>query len=410
MSPFRTRAVVTSLCVVGAISTAGCGTDPETTTVVCTDFRAGADLSRSTFGVTGDLQRPYGAFAQAAGDLASVANQMLRDVGAACQGLALELGASAVDPRVLGKAEPEAVRAWCEIAAEQFTAARASLAAGGTELVVQVVVPKCSADTLYQLACEEMCRADSTCIEVRAEDRCPVDAREGICMSTCSGACTGSEMAPVACTTKCTGVCFGTCGTDEDAIDCTAGCACTAACTGSCTASCEAPRGGGTCNGVCSGSCTTPMLAQSCTKPLAAPTCAGDIDCQKSCAASSAARAVCPAGSLAISVDPKARRDPRVVQLAGMMDRHLPAIFLAARGRAQTLSDGASDLVGTAGNILKRSDDLGPMGAACGMLIGQTSSEARKNLDAALGGSKTVAHAVVGDALPGARTEVTEDY
>lgn len=151
------------------------------------------------------------------------------------------------------------------------------------------------------------------------------------------------------------------------------------------------------------------MLAQSCTKPLAAPKCAGDVDCQKSCAASSAARALCPSGSLAINVDPASRRDARLAQLVGVLDRNLPAIFLAARGRAQVLSDGASDLVGTAGNILKRSDDLGPMGAACGMLIGQTSSEARKNLDAALGGSKVVAHAVAGDAPAAAKAETQDE-
>lgn len=399
-----------ALCAAAATSAAGCGTEPEANSVVCTDFRAGADLSRSTFGVTGDLQRPYVAFAQAAGDLASVANQMLRDVGASCQNLAVELGASAADPRVVDKAEPEAVRAWCELAAERFIVAKESLAAEGADFVVQVVVPKCSADALFQVACEAKCRADATCLEAPVEDRCPVDAREGICTGTCMGTCTGSETAPAACTTKCTGVCFGSCGAEKDAIDCSAGCACAAACTGSCTASCEPPRGGGICNAVCSGGCTAPMAAQTCTKPLAAPRCAGDVDCNKSCAASSAARALCPTGSLAITVEPRELRDQRLVQLVGVLDRNLPAIFLAARGRAQALSDGASDLVGTAGNILKRSNDLGPMGAACGMLIGQTSSEARKNLDAALGGSKTVAHAVLGDPGPVAKTEAPDDY
>lgn len=397
------------LSLAGAASAAGCGTEPATTSVVCTDFRAGADLSSSTFGVTGDLQRPYVAFAQAAGDLASVANRMLRDVGAACQSLAVELGASDRDPRVVGRAEPEAVRGWCDIAAERFSIAKASLVAGGAVFSIQVVVPKCSADATFQTACESKCRVDAACVESSAEDRCPVEAREGICGATCLGTCTGSETAPAACATKCNGTCFGSCGTGKDAIDCSAGCACAAPCTGSCTASCEAQRGGGSCNAVCSGGCTKPMLAQTCTQPLAAPKCAGDVDCQKSCAASGAARALCPSGSLAVTVDPASRRDARWVQLVGVLDRNLPAIFLAARGRAQVLSDGASDLVGTAGNILKRSDDLGPMGAACGMLIGQTSSEARKNLDAALGGSKVVAHAVAGDAPAAAQHASTDD-
>ena len=40
------------ICLVGLLGV-GCGTDPQPTSVVCTDFRAGADLSNSTFGVTG---------------------------------------------------------------------------------------------------------------------------------------------------------------------------------------------------------------------------------------------------------------------------------------------------------------------------------------------------------------------
>jgi len=356
MSSLRSIVIVGSLasCVV----LGGCGTNPEPTSAVCTDFRAGADLSNATFGVTGELRRSYGAFAQAAGDLSAVANQMLRDVGAACEGLALELGADPADPRVHGQHETDALRAWCKIAAERFASVRPLLEKA--HFKVQVVTPLCTTDTTFQLACEQRCSGSGACTESPPEERCPVEAREGICPGVCTGTCTGSESA-------------------------------TATCEGACTGS------GGHCDAICSGSCSEKMMAQTCTKPLAPPTCAGDVDCQKSCGASAAARASCPSGSLSVAIDAAGRSDAAVAQIASALERHLPAVFLAARGRAKVLADGASDVLDSAGHILTRADELGPMGAACGMLIGQTGDEARKSLSAALAGSQDLANAVTGD-------------
>lgn len=375
----------------------GCGTDPEPQSVVCTDFRAGADLSNATFGVSGDLQRPYVAFAQAAGDLASVANDMLHTVGTACEGLALELGASRSDPRVVGKLEPDAVRAWCDIAAEQFKKARPVLERAN--FAVSVVTPKCTVDTSFQVECEQRCVSKTTCTEESPEERCPDEAREGICPGTCTGTCTGSETAPAVCDGECSGTCFGTCGDegDEEPEACSTGCVCTKTCKGTCTAACTLGSQGAACDALCSGGCSEPLIAPSCSQPLVAPKCAGDVDCQKSCSASGAARASCPEGSLAVRIDPEARvANARTI---GALERHLPPIFLAARGRAKVLADGASDVLDAAGNILTRGKELGPMGAACGMLIGKTGEDARKSLNAAKAGSKVVANAITGDAL-----------
>lgn len=389
----------------GVISALGCGTNPEPTSVVCTDFRAGADMSKSTFGVTGELQRPYVAFAQAAGDLAAVANEMLRDVGAACQGLAIELGADPEDARTRGKLEPEAVRAWCRIAAEHFVTVKPKL--DGSSFAVMVTTPKCTTDTDFQTTCEKRCTVQATCTEASVEQRCPVEGREGICSGVCSGICTGSESAAAECEGTCSGTCFGTCAAEgtggasgsamDDGADCSTGCACTTLCKGTCTAACTPAAGGAHCDAICSGGCSEPMRAQTCTQPLTPPTCKGDVDCQKSCEASGAARAVCPQGSLRVSIDPEARKRADVARVVGALERHLPAIFLAARGRAKVLEDGASDVLDTAGNILNRADQLGPMGAACGMLIGQTGDEAKTSLNAALAGSKDLAHAVTGE-------------
>ncbi len=381
-----------------AVLVSGCGTNPEATSVVCTDFRAGSDLSGSTFGVTGDLRLPYAAFAQAAGDLAAVANQMLRDVGGACSGLAVELGADPEDARTKGKSEPDAVRAWCKIAAERFVQVRPKL--DKSSFAIQIVTPKCTTDTKFQVACEQKCAGKTPCTETPTEERCPVDAREGICPGRCTGTCTGSETATATCAGECSGTCFGTCaeGSNEgDATDCASGCVCTTVCTGACTGTCTLPQTGDHCDALCAGNCSETMLAQTCTKPLAPPTCAGDVDCQKSCSASGAARAVCPDGSLAVVIDADARADKEIARIIGALERHLPMVFLAARGRAKVLADGASDVLDSAGHILNHADELGAMGAACGMLIGQTGDEARKSLNAALEGSKDLAHAVSGE-------------
>ncbi len=394
MGPFIfLTSAITCVSIMG-----GCGTDPEPQSVVCTDFRAGADLSKSTFGVKGSLQQTYGAFAQAAGDLAAVSNEMLNSVGASCEGLALELGASPDDPRTRGKLETDAVRAWCDIAAERFTKVRPQLERW--HFALSVITPKCTVDTSFQVACEQRCLAQATCTETSPEERCPVDAREGVCPGLCTGKCTGSETAAATCDGPCTGTCFGTCGKDEDkATSCSTGCVCTSVCRGTCTAECTLGKPGAHCDALCAGGCSEPMRALSCSRALALPKCAGDVDCQKSCGASGAARASCPAGSLTVRIDPTARSQTDVARIVGALERHLPAIFLASRGRANVLSDGASDLLDTAGNILTRGEELGPMGAACGMLIGQTGEEARKNLSAAKSGSKVVANAVTGYAV-----------
>jgi hypothetical protein len=137
------------------------------------------------------------------------------------------------------------------------------------------------------------------------------------------------------------------------------------------------------------------MLAPTCNQQLADPVCAGDVDCQKSCRASASARAICPAGSLAIVIDKAARGDPALAQIVGALERALPPIFLASRGRARTLTNGASDLLDSAGRLLtNRADQIGPMGAACGMLIGETSAQAQTNLSAAHDGSIALANAI----------------
>jgi hypothetical protein len=339
--------------------------------------------------------RPYAAFAQAAGDVAAVGQTMIRDVGDACEGLAIELGADPSDPRTLGKLEPDRVRAFCAIAAERYARVRGKLAAAKLEL--RIVTPRCTVDAAAQTACEARCQYDAACVEPPAAERCPAEARTGICAGVCTGTCLGSETAFAACAGTCSGTCYGSCGRGEHVEDCAGGCSCRSTCVGRCSAACELPPEGATCDAPCAGTCSLPLTVTACAAALEGPRCSGDLDCQNSCRAIAAARATCPEGSLAVITSDDARKDPEVARIVGALERHLPPIFLASRGRAKVLAENASDLLDAAGNILKRTGDIGPMGAACGILIGQTGGEAQKNLNAARAGSNMVADAVTGE-------------
>lgn len=389
-----------SLGLIGSallLSVMACGTAPEPTTTLCNEFRVGADLTSEKFGVTGLSARPYAALAQAVSDIAGVASGMLRDVGGACQSMALELGASADDARLKDKIEPERSGVWCEIAADRFERVRSRL--DDAHFTLRVDPPICAPAISDLENCEQSCKADPSCVEAAANDRCPTESRQGLCTGTCTGTCVFSEDAPGECKGTCEGLCYGTCGEGKDADDCSTGCTCSKSCDGVCTAGCKLDDGGARCDALCVGGCSEPLVGQSCATDLAAPRCEGDADCQNSCKASAAARAVCGQGSLVVVVDEKFLADAETARLVGALERNLPPIFLAARGRAKALADGASDLIDGAGHILARPQDLGPKAAACGMVIGQTASTASKNLKIALNGSKRVTHAVTGDAL-----------
>jgi hypothetical protein len=375
--------------VFAATLAVACGTTPDTETVLCNEFRVGADLSKTDFGVPREIAPSYTALAQATGDISVVAARMLSDVDAACA----ELAGGADDPRLAGKSDAQRTVATCEIAAERIAAARAKLAAA--KVVLRVGEARCSVDATFQTACEASCRADASCTEATPHERCAPADREGVCTGACSGACVGTEAAPVDCAGKCDGPCFGTC--DGDGTCAEAGCVCTGACAGTCGGACAA-GGAATCTGRCRGGCDAALGDETCAGPLAPPRCSGDVDCQNACSASAAARADCRDGALTITVRDPSKSRPEIERIVYTLERNLPVVFLAGRGRAKLLSERASALTDAAGHLLSKSDMLGPKGAACGIVIGKTSEGASANLDAVHEASKKVT-AVVDEAF-----------
>jgi hypothetical protein len=89
---------LTALAITGlAISalTAGCSdtiADAQAA-ACCTDFVVGADLTGVDFGMEGQVEGQFKAFAQASSDLSAVASGALTDVSIACENIARDLGA-----------------------------------------------------------------------------------------------------------------------------------------------------------------------------------------------------------------------------------------------------------------------------------------------------------------------------
>jgi len=370
-----------------------CGTSPAAQTVICTDFRVGADLSQTDFGAPPALAPSYLSLAQATSDISLVAAQLLTDVSAACGELAVDLGGDPSDPRLRGKLDADRTKVLCQIAADRIGAMKARLDAA--KVGVRVVETHCSVDTSFQVDCESKCQASPACVEPSANDRCPAENREGVCAGDCTGVCRGTEEAPVTCQGSCEGTCEGTC--EDDAACDGSGCTCAGTCTGSCSGACTpTPGTARACAGQCRGGCSVPVEDASCAGPLVAPTCTGDADCQHGCEASAAARADCRDGALSIVVKEPSKRDAELSRVIQSFERNLPVLFLAARGRAKALSEQSSTLTDAAGHLLAHGDQLGQKAAACGLLIGKTGDQASTNLTAALDGSKKVATAISG--------------
>src|SRR2546430_782817 len=60
----------------------------------CTKFVVGADMTGVDFGLTGQVDGKFKAFAQAGSDLAAVASASLTDVALACENIARDVGAT----------------------------------------------------------------------------------------------------------------------------------------------------------------------------------------------------------------------------------------------------------------------------------------------------------------------------
>lgn len=381
--------------VLALASLTACGTSPEPTTFVCTEFRPGADLSSVDFKAPAEVAPAYGALAQAAADVAIVSASMLISVQSACTDLALSLGASPAEPRLVAPRDRAGLKETCAVASELLAARRAELAAKG--VVVRPVTPRCPVDATLAESCEARCKVDRACVEKPIADRCKPADREGSCTGTCLGACVGSEVAPAACEGSCDGTCFGTCddgkGKDEDSCTQT-GCVCKGTCTGRCTAACTPTTGGFACDATCRETCSSPLENPRCAGEVDAPSCAGDADCQNACLVSAAARATCDVGGVAVAVADPSKIDTDTARVIASIERSFPVMLVASSDHAKGLRERASSLVDAAGRLLAKSEDLGTAAAGCGLVMAQAGTDAEDDLGAVSTASKKVVSAL----------------
>ncbi len=418
--------------IVGALAlpalTNGCsstdGSNPisnATGALCCTDFKVGADLSATDFGLTGEAKGKFFAFAQSSSDFAAAAEALKNDVTTACMNIALDLGAKADDPSVAGKTGAAATTAWCDLASAQigglFAAGGAFQAAGTVS--IQATPPQCQVNVQAQANCQAQCSADAKCdikanpptckggsLNVDCKGQCDVTATEpsisceGECSAQCSGECTAQGGVAVDCEGRCEGECKasgaggtgsgiqadgsckGTCS-GKCTLKADAKVTCKGACTGKCTGSCKATPGSASVK--CSGKCNADYQPLTCEGGTLEGGCKVEAQCQGHCNASASAKASCTPPSLNIVASGSAaltgEASAKFRGAVRTLEVNLPSILIAAKARGKALADLGGTFVGSIGAAAP-TFTASVKAAACGAVIAGTVVDAGKNVTA----------------------------
>jgi hypothetical protein len=414
------------LAVVAALAlpalTNGCSSDLTNPagSLCCTDFKVGADLSGTDFGVDASIKGQFAAFAQASGDLAAVATASLEQVSGACKAIATAGGKNAdvVDANDAKKPE-ERVTAWCNLAVGRIKGTFS--AAGSIKVVAQA--PKCEASFSAGAKCQANCSADAKC-DVNAT---PPTCEGGTLQVSCSGSCTAKAGATLSCEGGCDANCSGSCTAQGGvAVDCEGKCdgtcaaggsaggngaqadgSCKGTCQGTCTASATAPavKCSGSCKGSCSGSCKATAGASvkcdgqcdakatplSCKGGTLKASCQVDAKCDANCNASVQAKAECSPPSLAITASGSLDAEGSV--LIDALRINLPDIFLIFTTRGKAFADMVANVAGSAETVVDPGK-LGLKGTACLGAIVPVIVQAGASMSAAFNASVSVAGSV----------------
>lgn len=399
-----TALAFTSLSV--ALLTTGCGDDNPLSKaqegLCCNTFQVGADLSGANFGLEGDIQGQFRAFAQAGSDLAVVASGALTDVSVACQNIARDLGASNEDiNNATAKSGSAQVTALCALATAQI---KAKFGASGdlkATLSLDFQPPVCTASIDAQAKCQGSCSVDAKCdadvappkctggkLTVECSGSCEGEANASVsCTGTCSGSCEGSCTAEAGATVDCEGTCEGTCTVDGTA-DSGSGVQADGTCKGKCEGKCTAKAGvKAECQGTCEGTCDAKCEAKAgvkftcdgkCTGEAEAPKCEGgkaevdcnvDADCKANCSASASAKADCKPPSLAISYDVagnvSADAQVQIEAAITSLKANLPNLLVVLRARGEAFASGIEGSVKAGAKLTANVGDLSGEAVFC---------------------------------------------
>jgi hypothetical protein len=377
----------------------------------CSDFKPGTNMLSGSFTGDATANAQFAVFAQAVGDLSTVAEGAVADVTAACQGIATDMG-DTTSPG--GKEGADLMNFWCAEAKAQISAALT----GGVTLSIAFEPPQCSASLSVNADCQAHCSANGSC-DVKAN---PPTCMGGTLEVSCMGSCSAMAGASIDCTGSCMGNCSGSCeAAGGVAVDCQGKCegtcaaggssmgsgaqadgSCKGTCNGKCTMSATAPmvKCMGTCSGKCdatcsamgsvaaqcSGTCSSKGTPLSCKGGTLSGGCMVDAHCSANCNASASAKADCTPPSLAITVMGTATASVDV--LVNTLEKNLGMLIVVVKARGMAFADLIST-VSSSGSATF-SAGLDAQGAACLIPVAAAISAAASDFPASVSASVSV--------------------
>lgn len=397
--------------------TNGCSSsDLSPSSLCCTDFQPGTDMSSVDFGGDASIKGQIEVFANATGDMSAVAGTALADVTAACMNIAVDLGA---DPNAnsggdggAAKTGTDALDFWCNLAASSVGAS--VKAAGSVSLTV--VPPVCEASVSVTANCNAKCDVSGQC---NAEAN-PPTCEGGTLEASCTGDCTASASAPsFDCTGSCAVGCTGQC-TAQGGVDCSGKCDgscsvatdsngnCNGTCKGTCSVMAPSAQCSGTCEGkcsgtckaapgqasaTCSGTCSVKATPLSCKGGTLKASCNVDANCSANCNASAQAKASCtpPSVTLVANGTVSANFDA----LSATLQKNLPALINVILAQGKTFSANLEAAV-SGGASITASGKLDVKSTACLAQMVAAATSASANFAKVLSASVSVSTAAGG--------------
>ncbi|MDI3286520.1 hypothetical protein [Polyangium sp. 15x6] len=329
--------------VLGIGLTAGIGcSDVADIAAGCDEFRADAQ-----WGANLDIDFRVKSFMSASGALVTLADQMIADVTAACEGIAKATNRDDSKWSSLeGAKRLEAVCAEAQLGFDAVLEANANV-----ELVALVEGGKCEASLDAAAECNARCDVDAKCTPAQLEAKCEPGKLAGSCTAECKGSCTADVGATVECRGSCSAVCNGKCNgtcSSGDANNCNG--RCDGTCDGTCSGSCELEANAQVqCDGTCRGECSVEFEAPHCEGKITPPECELDADCQASCNAEIQAEASCTPPKVTIELKGGASAELEALVVA--LEEHLPKLIVTGIERGQAALDAGKVLIDVGANL-----------------------------------------------------------
>jgi hypothetical protein len=355
-----------------ALPMVGCDEANPLGAVCCDDFDVGADLSAVDWGIEGTANAKFSGFMQATADFAGVTTAVVNDIAAACQAMAVDMGAA--EDAVQETDNAARATAWCNLAVTQI---QAQVTAQGS-VTINFQPISCEFSASAQANCEAKCTADVMCeAELgNIEARCDPGKLSGKCDAQCTGTCEGSANLAVSCDGQCNGTCEGQCnGMNANG-------SCSGTCSGTCRGSCAVDAMAMVqCEGNCTGGCSVQLRAPKCTAELTPPSanCQGSAECSGSCKASASAKAECRPPSVEIVAT--GMIDAKVI---ASLKLNLPKILLVTEARGKVLLDNATAVVSFSGGVVAEAPNLSAKAGFCVIPAAEAIATSLENLDASV--------------------------